>query len=138
VPDREADHARLGVDDHAAAAGEIRREPDERDVDLPVPQGRSLAAPVEPPGHHPCVRVPPGELGAGPSRQLACAARFEADPQDLPEAGPFGHGRNPFSRRDRLGCRGQDLPARLGRHDPRRVPVEDPQPELGLEPLERV
>ena len=78
------------------------------------------------------------ELRAGPRGQLTRPARLEADAEQLPDALPFGNGRDTIGRRDRLSGGVQDLESGRSRLDARRSPLEDPQPDLGLEPLERV
>ena len=97
MPDRQADHPRLGVHEFGVQAGEVGGQPDEGDVHPAVAQRRHLLAPVEPLGRHPYTRVAAGELGPRPGGELAGAAGLEAHAQHpgLATPVPFRGGRHP-------------------------------------------
>jgi hypothetical protein len=136
VADGDADDARFGVDDDRFAAVEVGGEPHERGVHRALAQGRGLAAPVEPLGHHP--ESAARELGAGARGELPGAARLESDPQHPAGLVPFGGRGDPVGGGERVGGRGQDLGPGGGRGDSGGRAVEQAHPEFGFESLERV
>ncbi|NYD50877.1 hypothetical protein BJY14_006860 [Actinomadura luteofluorescens] len=76
----------------------------------------------------------------GPGRQLACAAGLEPDAQDagLPAPVPFGHGGDAVGLPDGAARLGDHVAAGRGGGHAARVPVEQPDAELGFEPAQRV